>query len=119
MKYIKMAMEQEKVQEFVGRVMYTQLFSMNEKFKIIEKLKNNDLSEDDINQILDLIKRFDEWILAAANRYYRNMDTVYAQYLDKNILHLRQSAEKITLEVKEVKMNEKDWDPDLILNQIE
>ena len=81
-----MAMEQEKVQEFVGRVMYTQLFSMNEKFKIIEKLKNNDLSEDDINQILKLIQHFDNSVLMTANRYYRNMDTVYKQYLDKNIL---------------------------------
>jgi hypothetical protein len=85
-----MAMEQEKVQEFVGRVMYTQLFSMNEKFKIIEKLKNNDLSEDDINQILKLIQHFDNSVLTTANKYYRNMDIVYKQYLDKNILQMKQ-----------------------------
>ena len=113
-----MAMEQEKVQEFVGRVMYTQLFSMNEKFKIIEKLKNNDLSEDDINQILKLIQHFDNSVLMTANRYYRNMDTVYKQYLDKNILQVKQWTEKITLEVEEKKENEKEWNPDSILDQI-
>ena len=113
-----MAMEQEKVQEFVGRVMYTQLFSMNEKFKIIEKLKNNDLSEDDINQILKLIQHFDNSVLMTANRYYRNMDTVYKQYLDKNILQVKQWTEKITLEVEEKKVNEKEWNPDSILDQI-
>ena len=113
-----MAMEQEKVQEFVGRVMYTQLFSMNEKFKIIEKLKNNDLSEDDINQILKLIQHFDNSVLTAANRYYRNIDTVYKQYLDKNILQMKQWMETITLELKEKEINEKEWNPDSILDQI-
>ena len=114
-----MAIEEEKRQEFVGRVMYTQLFSMEEKLRIIEKLKNNGLSEDDVNQILDLIQNFDDWISTATNRYYKNMDTVYAQYLDKNISQLKQGKEKITLEVKEIKMDEKEWNPDLILNQIE
>ncbi len=113
-----MAMEQEKVQEFVGRVMYTQLFSMNEKFKIIEKLKNNDLSEDDINQILKLIQHFDNSVLTTANKYYRNMDIVYKQYLDKNILQMKQWTEKIILEVEEKKVNEKEWNPDSILDQI-
>ncbi len=113
-----MAMEQEKVQEFVGRVMYTQLFSMNEKFKIIEKLKKNDLSEDDINQILKLIQHFDNSVLTTANKYYRNMDIVYKQYLDKNILQMKQWTEKIILEVEEKKVNEKEWNPDSILDQI-
>jgi len=113
-----MAIENEKKQEFVGRVMYTQLFSMDEKIRMIKKLKDNDLSEDDINQILNLIQRFDEWALTVTNRYYRNMDTVYAQYLDKNILHLRQGTEKITLEVKEEKSNESEGNPDLILDQV-
>ena len=114
-----MDIKEEKIQEFISRVMYTQLFSMDEKVRIIEKLKNNNLSEEDINQILDLIQHFDEWILIATNRYYGNMDAAYAQYLDKNILQLKQGKERITLEVKEIKMDEKEWNPDLILDQIE
>jgi hypothetical protein len=46
------------------------------------------------------------------------MDIVYKQYLDKNILQMKQWTEKIILEVEEKKVNEKEWNPDSILDQI-
>lgn len=114
-----MAIEEEKKQEFIGRVMYTSLFSIDEKIRIIEKLKNGDLSEDNFNQILDLVQYFDNGSSSAINRYYRNMDTVYNEYLNKNISQLKQKMWKITLEVNEEKAKESEWNPDLLLNQID
>ena len=114
-----MAIEEEKKQEFIGRVMYTSLFSIDEKIRIIEKLKNGDLSEDNFNQILDLVQYFDNGSSSAINRYYRNMDTVYNEYLNKNISQLKQKIWKITLEVNEEKAKETEWNPDLLLNQID
>ena len=114
-----MTIEEARKQEFIGRVMYTSLFSINEKIRIIEKLKNDDLSEDNFNQILDVVQHFDNGSSSAINRYYRNMDTVYNEYLNKNISQLKQNMWRITLEVSEAKTKESEWNPDLLLNQID
>ena len=114
-----MAMEENAKKEFIEEVMNTPLFSMTEKFNIILKLKNNKLSEENINQILNLIHNFNDGLSEVVENYYKDMDKVYAQYLDKNIQQLKQWAEKITLEVMEEKSNETEWNPDSILDQIE
>lgn len=107
-----------KKQEFISEVMNTALFSMTEKFNIIKKLKDEELSEEDINKISDLIHDFDNWLAEIANEYYSDMDKIYAQYLDKNIPILTQEVAKMELEVKEIKTDEEEWDPDLLLDQI-
>lgn len=112
-------MEENTKKEFIEEVMNTPLFSMTEKFNIIIKLKNNELSEENTNQILDLIHNFNNGLSEVVENYYKDMDKVYAQYLDKNIQQLKQWTEKITLEVREEKSNENEWNPDSILDQIE
>jgi hypothetical protein len=46
------------------------------------------------------------------------MDRAYVQYLDKNIPIVKQWVEKMELEVKEIRTDEEEWDPDLLLDQI-
>lgn len=114
-----MIVKEKDRQNFIVEVMNTSLFSMDEKFKIIERFKDNNLNEEDISQILDVIQKFNEGALKAINRYYSNMDKVYAQYLEKNISQLKQNMGKITLEVKEEKVKESEWDSDLILDKLD
>lgn len=112
-----MAKEKNK-NDFVVEVMNTSLFSIEEKLKIINKMRTNNLSDKEIRDILNWIKKFDKWFSEIKNQYYSNMDKVYAQYLDKNIPVIKQWVAKMELEVKEIKTDEKEWNPDLLLNQI-
>ena len=112
-------MVKEKVKKnFVAEVMNTSLFSIEEKLKIINKMRKDDLSDKEIKDILKLIKRFNEGLTEAKREYYSGMDKVYAQYLDKNIPIVKQWVEKMELEVKEIRTDEEEWDPDLLLDQI-
>ena len=99
-------------------ILNTPLFSIEERLRILEKIKNKELSRNDIDKILEVIHNFNEWFGIALNRYYRNMDTVYKKYLDKNLVIIKQWMIKISLEKDEIKSYEKGWDPDLILDQI-
>lgn len=112
-------MVKEKVKKnFVAEVMNTSLFSIEEKLKIINKVRKDDLSDREINDILKLIKRFNEGLTEVKEEYNRGMDRVYAEYLDKNIPIVKQWVEKMELEVKEIRIDEEEWDPDLLLDQI-
>ena len=99
-------------------ILNTSLFSIDQRLKIVEWIKNKELSQDDIDKILDLIHNFNDWVNIAVNRYYRNMDNVYKQYLDKNISLLKQWMIKIKIKTNEVKTYETEWDADLLLDQI-
>ena len=112
-------MVKEKVKKnFVAEVMNTSLFSIEEKLKIINKVRKDDLSDREINDILKLIKRFNEGLTEVKEEYNRGMDRVYAEYLDKNIPIVKQWVEKMELEVKEIRTDEEEWDPYLLLDQI-
>ena len=112
-------MVKEKVKKnFVAEVMNTSLFSIEEKLKIINKVRKDDLSDREINDILKLIKRFNEGLTEVKEEYNRGMDRVYAEYLDKNISIVKQWVEKMELEVKEIRTDEEEWAPDLLLDQI-
>lgn len=112
-------MVKEKVKKiFVAEVMNASLFSIEEKLKIINKMRKDDLSDKEIKDILKLIKCFNDGLTEAKEKYYSGMDRAYVQYLDKNIPIVKQWVEKMELEVKEVKADEEEWDPDLLLDQI-
>ena len=114
-----MVSPKEIIKDTILKIMNTSLFSMEEKLKIINQIRKNNLSNEEIDSILALINYFDEGTLELKNKYYNNMDKIYVQYLDKNIPLLKQWIEKIWLETKETKINEKEGDPDMLLNLID
>ena len=114
-----MVSSKETLKDTILKIMNTPLFSMEGKLKIINQIRKNKLSSEKIDNIMALIKYFDEWTLELKNKYYNNMDKIYAQYLDKNIPLLKQWVEKIWLEIKETKINEKEGDPEALLNLID
>ena len=94
------------------------VLSTEKKLELINSIKKWELKEDEITKIIKFLTNQKNEIDKTSEKYVNDIKKEYIKYLNKKIPILKQEAAKITIKTKETISNEKEWNPDDLLNFI-
>lgn len=113
--YLYVKMDKKYISELI---MSSYILSIDKKLTLISAIERGAISENNINEIVNVLKTAKDEIEWKTEEILNRTKRNYYKLLEKNINDAKLKLQKINLEADELLVNEKEWDPDNLLNQI-
>jgi len=99
-------------------IMDSYVLSTEKKLELINSIKKWELKEEEITKIIKFLINQKNEIDKCSDKYINDMKKEYIKYLNKKVPILKQEVTRIKIKTKETISNEKEWNPDDLLNFI-